>query len=84
MVSGPRASACLRGSQFNLAPHMECVCCAEGWRKSVNVGCLDSRNMPVDSATGKITGAIDIEFDNAMPAQFAHDLPQWVHQTLPG
>ncbi|CAK7225302.1 hypothetical protein SCUCBS95973_005818 [Sporothrix curviconia] len=44
---------------------------------------LDSRNMLVDAATGDITGVIDLEFANAMPAQFACDPPLWLGKILP-
>jgi hypothetical protein len=44
---------------------------------------IDSRNMLVDSETGKITGVVDMEFTNTMPAQFAHDPPLWLFKVLP-
>lgn len=44
---------------------------------------LDTRNVLVDPETGIITGLIDIEFTNAMPAQFARDPPLWLFKMLP-
>lgn len=45
---------------------------------------LDPRNILVDPKTGKITGLVDFEFTNAMPAQFSHDPPLWLLKILPG
>ncbi|GKT53756.1 phosphotransferase enzyme family protein [Colletotrichum tofieldiae] len=45
---------------------------------------LDPRNMVVNPDTGVITGVFDLEFTNAMPAQFARDPPLWLHRVLPG
>ncbi|KAK2051721.1 hypothetical protein LY76DRAFT_377790 [Colletotrichum caudatum] len=45
---------------------------------------LDPRNMVVDPNTGRIMGIFDLEFTNAMPAQFAQDPPLWLHRVLPG
>lgn len=44
---------------------------------------LDTRNLLVDPNTGIITGLIDVEFTNAMPAQFARDPPLWLFKMLP-
>lgn len=42
--------------------------------------CDDLRptNMLVDPQTLRITAVLDFEFTNAMPAQFAHDVPWWL------
>lgn len=42
--------------------------------------CDDLRpaNMLVDEKTLKITAVLDLEFTNAMPAQFAHESPWWL------
>ncbi|TQV95355.1 Protein kinase-like domain [Cordyceps javanica] len=45
---------------------------------------LDTRNMTVDTKTGKILGVFDLEFTNAMPAQFACDPPLSLFKVLPG
>ncbi|TQN65884.1 Altered inheritance of mitochondria protein 9 [Colletotrichum shisoi] len=45
---------------------------------------LDPRNMVINPDTGRITGVFDLEFTNAMPAQFACDPPLWLHRVLPG
>ncbi|KAK1964925.1 hypothetical protein LY78DRAFT_638550 [Colletotrichum sublineola] len=45
---------------------------------------LDPRNMVVNPDTGRIMGIFDLEFTNAMPAQFARDPPLWLHRVLPG
>jgi hypothetical protein len=34
--------------------------------------------MLVDAETLKITAVLDLEFTNAMPAQFAYDPPWWL------
>lgn len=39
--------------------------------------------MLVDPETGIIAGLIDVEFTNAMPAQFAQDPPPWLFSILP-
>jgi hypothetical protein len=39
---------------------------------------FDPRNMLVNAETGEITGLIDVEFTNAMPAAFARDPPLWL------
>ncbi|KAM0322263.1 hypothetical protein ACHAQA_009552 [Verticillium albo-atrum] len=44
---------------------------------------LDPRNVLVDPETGIITGLVDFEFTNAMPAQFAQDPPPWLFSILP-
>ncbi|RTE71398.1 hypothetical protein BHE90_014193 [Fusarium euwallaceae] len=44
---------------------------------------LNPRNFLVDPMTGKITGFIDLEFTNAMPAQFSRDPPLWLFKALP-
>ncbi|ATY65984.1 kinase-like domain [Cordyceps militaris] len=44
---------------------------------------LDPRNMTVDPDTGKILGVFDLEFTNAMPAQFACDPPLSLFTVLP-
>ncbi|KAM3552483.1 hypothetical protein MY1884_007181 [Beauveria asiatica] len=45
---------------------------------------LDMRNMTVDTTTGQILGVFDLEFTNAMPAQFACDPPLSLFKVLPG
>lgn len=42
--------------------------------------CDDMRpsNMLVDPETFRITGILDLEFTNAMPAQYAYDVPWWI------
>ncbi len=45
---------------------------------------LDTRNMTVDTLTGQILGVFDLEFTNAMPAEFACDPPLSLFRTLPG
>lgn len=44
---------------------------------------FDPRNMLVNTETGEITGLIDIEFTNAMPAAFARDPPLWLLGAMP-
>ncbi|OAA62597.1 Protein kinase-like domain protein [Niveomyces insectorum RCEF 264] len=44
---------------------------------------LGPRNMLIDRTTGRITGVIDWEYTNAMPAQFACDPPLWLALILP-
>ncbi|KAF6821832.1 phosphotransferase enzyme family protein [Colletotrichum musicola] len=44
---------------------------------------LDPRNMVLDPDTLTITGVFDLEFTNAMPAQFARDPPPWLFGVLP-
>lgn len=44
---------------------------------------LDPRNMLVDPDTGKVIGMVDLEFNNAMPARYSHDPPQWLVMALP-
>ncbi|KAK0111011.1 hypothetical protein ONS95_001391 [Cadophora gregata] len=48
--------------------------------------CDDLRpsNMLVDPETMRITALLDFEFTNAMPAQFAYDLPWWLILQQPG
>ncbi|KAK6211268.1 putative phosphotransferase enzyme family protein [Colletotrichum tabaci] len=41
---------------------------------------LDPRNMVINPENGRITGVFDLEFTNAMPAQFACDPPLWLHR----
>ncbi|KAI1370797.1 hypothetical protein F4677DRAFT_344373 [Hypoxylon crocopeplum] len=48
--------------------------------------CDDLRpsNMLADPRTMRITAVLDFEFTNAMPAQFAYDLPWWLILGQPG
>ncbi|KAM5352641.1 hypothetical protein ACJ41O_005363 [Fusarium nematophilum] len=48
--------------------------------------CDDLRptNMLVDPETLKITAVLDLEFTNAMPSQFAYDVPWWLLLKPPG
>ncbi|KAI1263610.1 hypothetical protein F5Y18DRAFT_418241 [Xylariaceae sp. FL1019] len=48
--------------------------------------CDDMRplNMLADPVSLRITAVVDLEFTNAMPAQYAHDLPWWLTLEEPG
>ncbi|KAK7398600.1 hypothetical protein QQX98_012009 [Neonectria punicea] len=45
---------------------------------------LDPRDPLVDPKTGTIAGFVDLEFTNAMPAQFGREPPLWLFKVLPG
>jgi hypothetical protein len=45
---------------------------------------MQPANMLIDPDTLRITGVLDFEFTNAMPAQFAYDPPWWLVLKNPG